>query len=53
MARSSRRATADIVSETFSNLDRNNFAPRIGFAWQLNQKTVMRGGFGIFYGGVG
>jgi hypothetical protein len=40
-------------AETFSNLDRNNFAPRIGFAWQLNQKTVMRGGFGIFYGGVG
>jgi hypothetical protein len=40
-------------AETFSNLDRNNFAPRIGFAWQLNQKTVMRGGFGIFYSGVG
>ena len=40
-------------AQTFSNLDRNNFAPRIGFAWQLDQKTVMRGGFGIFYGGVG
>jgi len=39
--------------QTFSNLDGNNFAPRVGFAWQLNQKTVMRGGFGIFYGGVG
>ncbi len=39
--------------QTFSNLDNNNFAPRIGFAWQLNQKTVVRGGFGIFYSGVG
>ncbi|MGH9845455.1 MAG: carboxypeptidase regulatory-like domain-containing protein [Blastocatellia bacterium] len=39
--------------QTFSELDKNNFAPRAGLAWQLNQKTVVRGGFGIFYGGVG
>ena len=39
--------------QTFSNLDKNNFAPRVGLAWQLNQKTVVRGGFGIFYSGVG
>jgi len=39
--------------QTLSNLDNNNFAPRVGFAWQLNQRTVVRGGFGIFYGGVG
>jgi len=38
---------------TFSDLDKNNFAPRVGFAWQLNQKTVVRGGFGIFHSGVG
>ncbi|HEY6119429.1 MAG TPA: TonB-dependent receptor [Pyrinomonadaceae bacterium] len=38
---------------TFSNLDKNNFAPRVGFAWQLDQKTVLRGGFGVFYSGVG
>jgi len=31
--------------------DRNNFAPRVGFAWDLlhNARLVMRGGFGIFY----
>ena len=31
--------------------DRNNFAPRFGFSWDVlgNQKLVMRGGFGIFY----
>ncbi len=31
--------------------DRNNFAPRIGLAWQPlgSSKTVLRGGYGIFY----
>lgn len=30
--------------------DYNNFAPRIGLAWTpWNEKTVVRGGFGIFY----
>ncbi|MDQ3258601.1 MAG: TonB-dependent receptor, partial [Acidobacteriota bacterium] len=29
--------------------DRNNFAPRFGFAYQLTSKTVVRGGGGIFY----
>ena len=32
-------------------VDTNNFAPRIGFAYQLTPGTVLRGGYGIFYGG--
>ena len=28
---------------------KTNFAPRIGFAYQVNPKFVARGGFGIFY----
>jgi hypothetical protein len=31
--------------------DRNNFAPRIGLAYQLGDKLVLRSGYGIFYGG--
>jgi hypothetical protein len=31
--------------------DINNFAPRIGLAYQLSNKLVLRSGYGIFYGG--
>jgi hypothetical protein len=31
-------------------VDRNNIAPRLGFAYSVNQKTVIRGGAGIYYG---
>ncbi|HKN70363.1 MAG TPA: TonB-dependent receptor, partial [Terriglobales bacterium] len=31
--------------------DRNNFAPRIGLAYQLSDRLVLRSGYGIFYGG--
>lgn len=47
----------ELTSTNFSlnrvNEDRNNFAPRIGFAYSPsffgNGKTVVRGGYGIFY----
>jgi hypothetical protein len=36
--------------ENQTNIRSNfNFAPRAGFAWQANPKTVVRGGLGIFY----
>jgi len=31
--------------------DTNNFAPRVGLAYQLTSRTVLRAGYGIFYGG--
>ncbi len=39
------------ASASLIKTDWNNFAPRIGFAYQLSNdgKTVIRGGFGMFY----
>ncbi len=31
------------------NIDKNNFAPRLGVAWDLGKGTVVRAGYGIFY----
>jgi hypothetical protein len=32
---------------------KKNFMPRIGFAYKLTEKTVVRGGYGIFFGFLG
>jgi outer membrane receptor protein involved in Fe transport len=36
---------------TQGNAQKENFAPRFGFAYQPNTKLVVHGGFGMFYGG--
>ena len=38
-----------IYTSTLNN-DKNNIAPRIGVAWQFEKNTVLRAGYGIFYG---
>ena len=38
---------------TLFNRDLNNFMPRIGFAYQLGHKTVLRSGYGAYYGSLG
>ena len=39
------------LPDTLLNADKNNFSPRVGFAWRLDEsnKTVLRGGFGLFH----
>jgi len=39
---------ADQDNRASFQADRNNFQPRIGAAYQLNSKTVIRGGWGMF-----
>ncbi|MFB3905206.1 MAG: carboxypeptidase regulatory-like domain-containing protein [Acidobacteriota bacterium] len=35
------------------NVDANNFGPRFGFAYSVNSKTVVRGGYGLFFSAQG
>src|SRR5256884_8775913 len=41
----------DAYGGGLGNSQKNNFAPRVGFAYQVSPKLVARGGFGIFYNG--
>jgi hypothetical protein len=38
-----------IQDRALAKPDRNNFAPRFGLAYQLNAKTVIRTGYGVFH----
>jgi hypothetical protein len=42
---------ANGVPRSGFDADKNNFAPRVGFAWTIGeeQTTVLRGGYGIYY----
>lgn len=40
------------LNDTLRNADKNNWAPRVGFSFRLDEsgKTILRGGSGIYYG---
>ena len=38
-----------IYERALVNPDRNNFAPRLGLAYSIDSKTVIRSGYGISY----
>ena len=39
----------DKFGQGLTQVQKTNFAPRIGLAYQINPKWVVRGGFGLFY----
>lgn len=45
-------AGVDGAGSTCCNPSKSKFSPRLGAAFQMNAKTVLRGGYGIFWGPV-
>ncbi len=46
----SRAAVTDSLEQSCDPRDRMKPSPRMGIAYALNDKTVIRAGYGIFYG---
>jgi hypothetical protein len=44
-----RAQDGSIEERALVNPDRNNFGPRLGFAYSVDDRTVVRGGFGVSY----
>ncbi|HEU4389772.1 MAG TPA: hypothetical protein VFV34_18345, partial [Blastocatellia bacterium] len=44
---------ADAGERGLYNTPKHNFMPRLGFAYKVNEKTVLRMGYGIFFGFLG
>jgi hypothetical protein len=42
-------ADGSVADRALIDPDRNNFGPRLGFAYTINPQTVVRGGYGISY----
>ena len=41
--------SGSLANRTLVKPDRNNVAPRIGFVYKIDDKTLVRGGWGIYY----
>ncbi len=39
----------DNARSSFADTDSKDFGPRLGFAFALTEKTVLRGGYGVYY----
>ena len=44
-----RAQSGSIYNRSLVNPDRNNWAPRVGLAYQLTKRTVVRSGYGVSY----